>query len=130
MDVLPAPFGPMMARISPLRISNETPVIAFTPPKESDTFSMESSSSSVTASCALGALMIEARARSGCFPHAGSGRGMRRKLAYLDARGQGTLAPVLEGDLGRDVGLVRSLIKRGHQRRIALGDKAAPHLLG
>ena len=28
IDVLPAPFGPMMARISPLRMSNETSLIA------------------------------------------------------------------------------------------------------
>ena len=43
IEVLPAPFGPMMARISPLRMSNETSVIAFTPPKDSDTFSTERS---------------------------------------------------------------------------------------
>ena len=34
IEVLPAPFGPMMARISPLRMSNETSVIAFTPPND------------------------------------------------------------------------------------------------
>src|SRR5213075_2993681 len=39
IEVLPAPFGPMIARISPLRTSNETSVIAFTPPNASDTFS-------------------------------------------------------------------------------------------
>ena len=33
IEVLPAPFGPMMARISPLRMSNGHSVIAFTPPK-------------------------------------------------------------------------------------------------
>jgi hypothetical protein len=38
IDVLPAPFGPMMARISPLRTSKEMSVIAFTPPKRSETF--------------------------------------------------------------------------------------------
>ena len=41
IEVLPAPFGPMMARISPLRMSNETSVIAFTPPKASETFSTD-----------------------------------------------------------------------------------------
>ena len=45
IEVLPAPFGPMMARISPLRISNETSLIAFTPPKASDTSSTASSTS-------------------------------------------------------------------------------------
>ena len=34
IEVLPAPFGPMMARISPLRMSNDTPLTAFTPPND------------------------------------------------------------------------------------------------
>ena len=34
IDVLPAPFGPMMARISPLRMSKETSLTAFTPPND------------------------------------------------------------------------------------------------
>ena len=42
IDVLPAPFGPMMARISPLRMLNETSEIARTPPKASETFSTSS----------------------------------------------------------------------------------------
>ena len=33
MDDLPAPFGPMMARISPSRMSKEMSLIAVTPPK-------------------------------------------------------------------------------------------------
>ena len=45
IEVLPAPFGPMMARISPLRMSNETSVIACTPPNESETFSTARSTS-------------------------------------------------------------------------------------
>ncbi len=36
IEVLPAPFGPMMARISPFLMSKETSRIAFTPPNESD----------------------------------------------------------------------------------------------
>ena len=35
--VLPAPFGPMMDRISPLRTSMLTRVTAWTPPKALDT---------------------------------------------------------------------------------------------
>ena len=46
IDVLPAPLGPMMARISPFLMSNDTPRIARTPPKESETFSTDSSTSS------------------------------------------------------------------------------------
>ena len=42
IEVLPAPFGPMIARISPLRMSNETSAIALTPPNDSETFSSES----------------------------------------------------------------------------------------
>ena len=38
IEVLPAPFGPMMARISPFLTSKEMSVIAFTPPKDSETF--------------------------------------------------------------------------------------------
>src|SRR5580704_13295691 len=55
-DVLPAPFGPMMARISPLRMSNDTSEIAFTPPNASDTFSTESSTSPASTSRPDGAL--------------------------------------------------------------------------
>jgi hypothetical protein len=57
IDVLPAPLGPMMARISPLRMSKDTPVTALTPPKESDTSSTESSTSPAATSCPVGALI-------------------------------------------------------------------------
>ena len=36
IDDLPAPFGPMMARISPLRMSKLTLVSARTPPNRSE----------------------------------------------------------------------------------------------
>jgi hypothetical protein len=45
IEVLPAPFGPMMARISPLRMSKDTSVRAFTPPKRKETPSTERSTS-------------------------------------------------------------------------------------
>ena len=57
IEVLPAPFGPMMARISPLRMSNDTSVSAFTPPKPSDTFSTASSTSPLVTTGESGALM-------------------------------------------------------------------------
>src|SRR5215468_10338574 len=41
IEVLPAPFGPMMARISPPAMSNETPVNALTPPNDNETRSTE-----------------------------------------------------------------------------------------
>src|SRR6266581_6048750 len=58
IEVLPAPFGPMMARISPLRISKETSTSARTPPNASDTRSTESSTSPAATSRAEGALML------------------------------------------------------------------------
>ena len=39
------------------------------------------------------------------------------------------LAAVLERHLGRDVGLVRAVVERLDQRRVALGDEAAADLL-
>src|SRR5215207_7604265 len=56
IEVLPAPFGPMMARISLLRMSKDTSVSAFTPPKPSDTFSTASSTSPLARSGPSGAL--------------------------------------------------------------------------
>src|SRR5262249_40084272 len=56
-DVLPAPLGPMMARISPLRMSKETSVSALTPPKDSETFSTDSRTSPAATSLFPGALM-------------------------------------------------------------------------
>ncbi len=57
IEVLPAPFGPMMARTSPFRMSNDTSRIARTPPNDSDTFSTESMTSPAAMSLAAGALM-------------------------------------------------------------------------
>ena len=54
IEVLPAPFGPMMARISPLRMSKETSLTAFTPPNDSDTFSTDSSTSPTATSRSAG----------------------------------------------------------------------------
>ena len=40
------------------------------------------------------------------------------------------LAAVLEGDLGRNIGLARSVVERLDQRRIAVGDEPAADLQG
>src|SRR5262249_49226126 len=153
IDVLPAPFGPIMARISPLRMSNETPATALTPPKASDTFSTASSTLPATMSCSLGALMprlrecdgaarasgslcsfshggrerTEVAARSCCFLH----RRHRHRLhvADFDAGGEHALAAVLERHLGGNVGLARPAVERCDQRRITLGDETAADLL-
>src|SRR6185436_16722071 len=57
IEVLPAPFGPMMARTSPFLMSNDTSRIARTPPNDSDTFSTDSSTSPAAMSLGAGALM-------------------------------------------------------------------------
>ena len=44
--VLPAPFGPMMPRISPSAIEKLTSLTAFRPPKARDRFSTSSSGAS------------------------------------------------------------------------------------
>src|SRR5258708_20172830 len=61
IEVLPAPFGPMMARISPCLTSNDTSRIACTPPNDNDTFSIESKISPAAMSLADGALMATGR---------------------------------------------------------------------
>src|SRR4051794_15130135 len=61
IEVFPAPFGPMMARISPFLTSNDTSRIACTPPNDSDTFSIESRISPAAMSLADGALMATGR---------------------------------------------------------------------
>src|SRR5581483_6350242 len=118
----------MMARTSPLRMSNETSRRARTPPNDSDTFSTESSTSPAAMSDP-GALMGgPRRRRSRRLLHRTLDR-QRRHVPDLHARRNDALAAVLEGDLGRDVRLVRTVVKRVDQRRIALGDEAAPDLL-
>ena len=92
IEVLPAPFGPMMARISPLRMSKETSEIALTPPNESETFSQRKQDSPA-ARC----LAHAARLRVG-----GGWIAMSTIAARADEL---ALAAVLIGDLGRDRGL-------------------------
>src|SRR5262249_19881596 len=88
-EVLPAPFGPIMARISPLRTSKETPATALTPPKASDTFSTASSTLPATMSCSLGALIPRLRACDDATRAAGSLRSLShgaRKRTEVAAR--------------------------------------------
>src|SRR5215470_2580708 len=126
-EVLPAPLGPMMARISPLRMSKETPLIALTPPKASETSSTASSTSPATIFGPLGALMPWPRTRSRCLLHRQYRHG--RHVANLDGGGERALAAILERHLGRDVGLARPAVDRRDERLVAFGDEAAAHLL-
>src|SRR5581483_10753640 len=144
----------MMARISPLRMSNDTPLTALTPPKESDTFSTERSVPPAAVSEPVGALtpglpecdaLLDGVAseplpcpRMGCAarPIARSCGLLHDRrdrdgphVANLDAGGEHALAAVLERHLGRDVGFARAVIERADERRIAFGDEAAADLL-
>ena len=65
IEVLPAPFGPMMARTSPFLMSNDTSRIARTPPNDSDTFSIESRISPA-------AMSLAARRPHAAFPSGGA----------------------------------------------------------
>ena len=68
IEVLPAPFGPMMARTSPFLMSNDTSRIARTPPNDSDTFSIERMISPAAMSLAAGALMQPCSQACGAQP--------------------------------------------------------------
>src|SRR5215467_2452253 len=153
-EVLPAPFGPIMARISPLRISNETPATALTPPKASDTSSTASSTLPAAISCSLGALMPQLRdapravGSPCCLSHGENERiaiaarscrscrllhrrhRHRVHVADFDASGEHALATVLERYLGGNVGLARAVVERRDQRRITFRDETTAHLLG
>src|SRR5258708_22195309 len=146
-EVLPAPFGPIMARISPLRISNETPATALTPPKASDTSSTASSTLPAAISCSLGALMPRLRAYDDapraagspcCLSHGENERiaiaarscrscrflhrrhRHRAHVADLDASGEHALATVLEPYLGGNTGRPRGPRQPLAQRRITV----------
>src|ERR1700738_4218435 len=129
IDVLPAPLCPIMARVSPLRISNETPGTALTPPKANETSSTESSTSPAAICCLVGGLTRALPPRRLCGR--GHSRGCRQRghIADFHARGQHALAAVLESHFGRDVGLARPAIERSQERRITLRNKPAAHLL-
>src|SRR5882724_8609495 len=109
IEVLPAPLGPMIARISPLRISNETSVIAFTPPKLSETFSTESNASPAAISLPVGDLTALSRGRKGepsrRLLHDLGGHRVGLHFADRDVRGEPALAAVLEGHLDRNIGV-------------------------
>src|SRR3989454_10667254 len=125
MELLPAPLGPMIARTSWLRTSNETPLSAFTPPKASDTPSTDSRTSPVS------------RARSPrktCGALTGSGRppggGGREGLGVGDLQIGGDLAgtPVLVAHLSLDMHGLAAVVKGGDQRGVLFADVAPAHL--
>src|SRR6266436_4275589 len=128
IEVLPAPFGPMIARISPLRTSNDTSAIAFTPPNASDTLSTERIASPAAIALPVGDLMWPSPSRR--LLHRLGGHRIDFHVPNRDARRKRALAAVLEGDLGGDVGQFRAVIERADQRAVALRDQPAPYFHG
>ena len=102
IEVLPAPFGPMMARISPLRMSKETSRDRLHAAEgERDVLDREHRLAGRDVGARIGAL-------TPAFSIAFAGTGYGLHVADRDARGDRALAAVLEGHLGRDVGLLAS----------------------
>ena len=131
IDVLPAPFGPMMARISPFRMSKETPRIAFTPPNESEMFLDLQKKLALRRRHAMRgvARLLGKRAHSAASARTPRYDGLRH-VVDRDVGGDHALAAVLEGDLGLRENLGRAVVERLDQRRVAPADRAPPHFLG
>src|SRR5678816_2768901 len=115
IELLPAPFGPMIARISCSRTSKEMSESAFTPPKRRLMF------------CTSRTTSPERRAvigRSRRAPDRLEGLGVD------DLQGRGDLADaaVLEADRGFDELLELARIQRVDQHVVAFADEAAPDL--
>src|SRR5690242_631197 len=119
IEVLPAPFGPMMARISRWRISRLMSVSALTPPKDRLMCSARS-----TASPMRFAALMMGSARPAQWFHRSHGRDVVDGELGLER----ALAAVLEGHLGRDLSRPGARIERIDQLLEALADEAAAHL--
>src|SRR6188508_3035723 len=115
IELFPAPFGPMMARISCSRTSKVMSESAFTPPKRRLMF------------CTSRTTSPERRAvigRSRCAPDRREGLGvddLQRRRDLADAT-------VLEADGGLDELLGLARIEGIDQHVVALADEAAPDL--
>src|SRR5258708_3967882 len=150
IDVLPAPFGPMIARISWRRISTLISLSALTPPKDRLMPSALSSASPiclpfsmrrakripgpsgrceiVAPACLRGSSVVSSARPAQDRRRLGDGNGLRR--ADPEVGLQHALAAVLKGDLGLDMRAVAPAIERLDQRLVALADEAPPHLAG
>src|SRR5512145_569612 len=113
IELLPAPFGPMIARISCSRTSNETSCSARTPPNESETPS----------TLRIGSPILRA-----CCIRTASGRLLRRldrvglRVGDLQGRADRAGPAVLEAHLRLDEALALAAVKRGHERSVLVGD--------
>src|SRR3954468_17712595 len=107
IELLPAPLGPMMARISRRRTSKDTPWSALTPPKAREMASTLRMGSAATL-----------RRRGAADLRLGDAQ-VRRDHAG---------APVLEAHLRLDEAVRPARIQRVDERGVFLGDVAPPHL--
>src|SRR5882672_6637704 len=120
IEDLPAPFGPMIARTSCSRTSNDTPCSATTPPNARDTSSTSSSGPPPVL------LALISPARSCRFPRVRAAVCLRLQDAQV--RGDGADAAILEAHLGLDEAARLARIERIDERRVLLGDVTAAHL--
>src|SRR5712691_8233755 len=125
-DVLPAPLGPMMARISPESISTLTSLSTWTAPK----------ASSICCTCSKGALLTLG-VLLGCVASAtvsSSSSNYHRCLCTDVTDEQRCLecpsTPVLKDDLGLDRDLLIGAVECFYEVSVFLGYKAPPHLTG
>src|SRR5690606_34157026 len=119
IELLPAPLGPMMARISCSRTSNEMSVSALTPPKRRLRFWM----SRMTSPMGWVRMRFLRTASGGRF-----GRGKGLGVEQLERGAQVAGVAIFELDLGGDELFAAARIERLDQHAVLLGNEAAPHL--
>ena len=130
-EVLPAPFGPMIARISCRRIARLTPLSACTPPNER----LISSASRIGSPMCFrprrrasgDGFLAGDRGSAAARPR---GIGTVATVADREVGAHHALAAVLERHLGLDMARAASEYSASIRRRVALGDDAAAHLAG
>src|SRR5438477_7716290 len=121
IELLPAPLGPMMARISCSRTSKLIPVSAFTPPNESEILS----SCSTTAPL-LRAVLMRRSCLSRCLARGGRGQGFG--FLYPQVGCDHAATAILEFHQRLDMLHVLVRIQRVDQHRILFRNEVSAHL--
>src|SRR5438309_4704078 len=124
IEDLPAPFGPMIARISCSRTSKETACSATTPPKASEMSSISRSAAPIFLPVLIGRDATGRDSRR--LPRRGDAVGPR--LHDSQVRRYRTGAPVLEAHLRLDEAARLARVEGIDQRGVFLADMAAAHL--
>src|SRR5258706_2106909 len=132
IEDLPAPFGPMIARTSCSRTSNEPSRNAWTPPKDSDTPSTARITPPMrcarSACCRRPSLISVSRTRLGRLLCRGRREGAR--VADREVGRYHAGAAVLVAHLDLDVRAFAAVVERIDERRVFLADMAAAHFAG